>query len=307
MSDETAAGATQDAPLEDLMVAMDVVDTIRHRHLIVERELDAAGRRERLIERLREIYSAQGLDVSDAALEAGVDALEKERFAYQGTPGSFSASLAKIYVRRGRWLKPVVFLASLVAVVWLAWYVTVELPQDRRYAALPGELQTTHARIISQSRSEAANTRANELLAEGRRALEAESFAAAEAARGELDALRQELELAYEIRIVSRPDELSGIWRVPDVNPDARNYYLIVEAIDSRGNAVEREVRNEEDGRLYRVRTWGIRVDESTFEAVAADKRDDGIIEDYVLGSKAAGYLQPEYRVPTIGATITEW
>ena len=307
MSVEAAAGAAQDAPLEDLMVAMDVVDTIRHRHLIVERELDAAGRRERLIERLREIYTAQGIEVTDAALEAGVDALEKERFAYSGTPVSFSASLARIYVRRSRWLKPLVVLGSLIAVVWLAWYFTVQLPQDRRYAALPAELQSLHARIISQSRSDDANTRASELLAEGRRAIDGESFAAAQAARDELDSLREELELAYEIRIVSRPGESSGVWRIPEVNDDARNYYLIVEAIDGRGNALEREVRNEEDGRLYRVRKWGVRVDVATFEAVAADKRDDGIIDNFVLGTKNAGYLQPEYRLPTTGATITKW
>ena len=307
MSAEAAAGRAQDAPLEDLMVAMDVVDTIRHRHLIVERELDAAGRRKRLIERLREIYTAQGIEVTDAALEAGVNALEKERFAYSGTPESFSASLARIYVRRGRWLKPLVVLASLIAVVWLAWYFTVQLPQDRLYAELPAELQSIHARIISQSRSDDANTRASELLAEGRRAIDAESFAAAEAAREELDRLREELELAYEIRIVSRPGESSGVWRIPEVNEDARNYYLIVEAIDGRGNALVRDVRNEEDGRLYRVRKWGVRVDVATFEAVAADKRDDGIIDNFVLGSKNAGYLQPEYRLPTTGATITEW
>ena len=73
----TAAARKQ--PLDEVMLAMDVVDTIRHRQLIVERELDAAGRRERLIERLREIYTAQGIEVTDAALAAGVDALEQQQ------------------------------------------------------------------------------------------------------------------------------------------------------------------------------------------------------------------------------------
>ena len=91
MSRDVTAGA-HEAPLEDLMVAMDVVDTIRHRQLIVERELNADGRRERLIERLREIYTQQGIEVTDAALEAGVDALEQARFAYTPTPGGFSLS-----------------------------------------------------------------------------------------------------------------------------------------------------------------------------------------------------------------------
>jgi hypothetical protein len=77
--------------------------------------------------------------------------------------------------------------------------------------------------------------------------------------------------------------------------------------VDARGNIVPRQVRNEEGGRLQQVTKWGIRVDEETFESVAADKRDDGIIQDYVVGRKEAGRIEPEYRIPTSGGTITEW
>lgn len=289
------------------MVAMDVVDTIRHRRLIVERELDAEGRRQRLIERLREIYTAQGIEVSDAALEAGVDALEQERFAYTPTAGGFSTSLARFYVRRDRWLKPLLAVVALAAVIALAWHFAVEVPQTRYEAALPGRIEATHGRIVAGSQSADATARADELLADGRRAIRSEDFDVAEAVHDDLEALLRELELAYEVRIVSRPNELSGVWRVPDLNPDARNYYLIVEAVDSAGKVLRRRVRNEEDGRYYDVNKWGVRVDEATFEAVAADKRDDGIIDDYILGAKAAGTLEPEYRVPTTGATLTAW
>ena len=91
---------------------------------------------------------------------------------------------------------------------------------------------------------------------------------------GELEDLRQELLLAYEIRIVSRPGEYSGIWRVPDVNPDARNYYLIVEAVDADGRVIRRKVRNEEDGRIYEVRKWGVRVDEAKRVRLSVPTRD---------------------------------
>ena len=37
-------------PLEDLMVAMDVVDTLRHRDIMLDRELDSSQRKEKLIE-----------------------------------------------------------------------------------------------------------------------------------------------------------------------------------------------------------------------------------------------------------------
>ena len=306
MAQDLTAGGEK-TPLEDLMVAMDVVDTIRHRRLIVERELDAAGRRDRLIERLREIYTAQGIEVTDAALEAGVDALEEERFAYAPSPRGASAFLARLYVRRDRWLKPLLVLTSIALLIGLGWYFTVQQPQSRFEAALPDRIETTYAEIIERSESEAATTRANELLAEGQRAVRAKEFNAAERVLSELETLLGELETAYEIRIVSRPNEMSGIWRVPDVNPDTRNYYLIVEAVTANGSILERRVRNEEDGRYYSVRKWGVRVDEETFEAVAADKRDDGIIQDFVLGAKTAGRLEADYLVPTSGATITQW
>ena len=289
------------------MVAMDVVDTIRHRQLIVERELDAAGRRERLIERLREIYTAQGIEVTDAALAAGVDALEQERFAYTPAAGGVSTAFARFYVRRGRWLRPLLVLLAIGLLVWLAWFFTVQQPRNRFEQELPQLIAATHARIVAVSESEAATGRANELLARAERDIRTEAFGEAEDVHDDLEALLRELELAYELRIVSRPNEYSGVWRVPDVNTDARNYYLIVEAVDAGGKVLRRSVRNEEDGRLYEVRKWGIRVDETTFDAVAADKRDDGIIEDYVLGAKVPGKLEPDYRVPTTGATITEW
>ena len=306
MKPELAAGG-HDTPLEDLMVAMDVVDTIRHRQLIVDRELDTQGRRERLIDRLRDIYTAQGIDLSDAALEAGVDALEKERFGYTPTSGGLSVALARFYVRRDRWFGPLSAVLGIALLAALIWYVAVQVPQNRFEAALPEDIEATHTRILAVSDSETATSRANDLVAQAERLIDDNTFDAAAQVHDELETLLSELELAYEIRIVSRPGEYSGVWRVPDVNPDARNYYLIVEAVDSSGRVLERRVQNEEDGRFYTVDKWGVRVDESTFEAVAADKRDDGIISDYVLGSKPAGRLEPEYRVPNVGATITQW
>lgn len=306
MSPELKA-AGHEAPLEELMVAMDVVDTIRHRQLIVDRELDAAGRRTRLLGRLREIYTAQGIEVSDAALEAGVDALEKERFAYTPARGGLSTAFARLYVRRDRWLKPFLVMLGLALLAALIWYATVSLPQSRLETALPARLEAAHARVIEQSQSETATRRADELLDAGRREIREADYAAARGIHEELEALDRELALAYELRIVSRPGEYSGVWRIPDVNPGTRNYYLIVEAVDARGNVLPRQVRNEEDGQLRTVRQWGIRVEQATFDAVAADKQDDGIVQDYVVGRKAAGRLEPEYVVPTTGATITEW
>lgn len=115
----------EQAPLEELMIAMDVVDTLRHREMLIDRELNLSGRRERLLERLREIYRAQGIEVSETALEAGVDALEQERFAYTPTPAGFSTAMAKLYIRRGRWLNPLLALLAIALLVSLVWHFGV--------------------------------------------------------------------------------------------------------------------------------------------------------------------------------------
>ena len=296
-----------EAPLEDLMVAMDVVDTVRHRELLIDRELDASARRRRLLDRLREIYGAQGIEVTDAALQAGVDALEQERFRYAPTPESLSAKLARLYVRRDKWLKPIALVVLAGVLIWGAWFISVEVPQRRDLAALPASIETTYARIGDIARSETAGERAQTLVRRANAAIDDGDVSTARELQNELGALLAELESSYEIRIVSRPNELSGVWRVPALNPSARNYYLIVEAIAPSGDVRSVRIENEEDGRYRTVSKWGLRVSEETFEQVAADKRDDGIIQDDVVGSKEIGYLEPTFRVPTGGATITEW
>lgn len=295
------------APLEDLMVAMDVVDTVRHRDLIIDRELDSGGRRQRLLARLRQIYEAQGLEVSDAALTAGVDALEEDRFQYVPTAKSFSASLARIYVRRSGWLKPVLGILALGLLIWVVWFATVGLPEARRLEILPTKIASAHTRINAVSTSDEATQRASGLFGQARQAIAEKEIRDAENLLEQMRSLLSDLETSYEIRIVSRPNEISGVWRVPDVNPDARNFYLIVEAVTPAGNIIPVSVKNEEDGRVQGTSMWGLRVSESVYEAVVADKRDDGIIQDDIVGTKQVGELDPEYRVPTTGATITSW
>ena len=115
------------------------------------------------------------------------------------------------------------------------------------------------------------------------------------------------LQSEYELRVLSRANESSGVFRIPAVNPNARNYYLIVEAIDKSGERLRLPIENEENGKVERVRRWGLRVDETTFDAVKNDKIDDGIIQNNVIGRKVRGKLVPDYIVPTTGDTITEW
>ena len=95
MSDKSAA---EKQPLDEIMLAMDVVDTLRHREHIVVRELHNEERDEKLLKRLREIYASQGMEVPDHVLTEGVAALREESFSYQPPPESLSVTLARIYI-----------------------------------------------------------------------------------------------------------------------------------------------------------------------------------------------------------------
>src|SRR5262245_47643777 len=108
------------APLDELMLAMDVVDTLRHKELVLARELSAEDRDAKLLDQLREIYTSQGIEVTDEILQRGVDALREERFVYAPPPPSFSRTLAHAYVSRGRWGKPVGFVVAALAVAAVA-------------------------------------------------------------------------------------------------------------------------------------------------------------------------------------------
>jgi len=301
-------GKTADtAPLEDLMVAMDVVDTLRHRQQLVDRELDTEGRRERLIEKLREIYRGQGIEVSDQVLADGVRALEEDRFRYSPPEQTFATRVARIYVRRDKWIRPVLLLLVLLFGLWLSYYLIAVRPETSARQALPVELAQRYEEVIGVSDDEAVQVQARQYKSSGELALENGRYEETRSAIANLEHMLIKLRHAYSLQIIQRPGEQSGVWRIPDINTRARNYYLIVEAVDARGQVLSLPITSEETGKTRVVNQWGIRVDASVFERVAEDKRDDGIIQQRAIGQKLQGRLEPEYSIDTSGAAITDW
>lgn len=294
-------------PLDDVMLAMDVVDTLRHQQVLIDRELNAEDRDRKLVARLREIYASQGIDVPDHVLEEGVEALKQDRFTYTPGPDNFQSRLARLYIRRDKWGRPLLLGLGAVLVVVLAYTLLIRGPAQRELAALPGKLEQRHEQLLAQAKGETARERSEALYARASSALVGGDQEAAKALLDQMGALQKEIELEYELRIISRPGERSGVWRIPDANSSARNYYLIVEAVTPDGTVLQRDVVNEEDGKSYRVDKWGLRVDQSLFERIAADKQDDGIIQQSWFGVKRRGYLAPEYLLPTTGAALTSW
>jgi uncharacterized protein DUF6384 len=303
----TPVGSVASAPLDELMLAMDVVDTLRHRELMLDREVEADDRDQRLLVRLREIYSAQGIAVTDDVLAQGVAALREERFLYTAPTSSAGRSLAVLYVSRGRWGKWVGASVAIVAAAALAFQLLVRRPEERALTTLPTDLQSAYETVVSTTQDPKALDEAQKLLSSGEAAYAQRDLGGAGAVVGQLRGLQGRLEQQYELRIVSRPGERSGIERYSIENPSSRNYYLIVEAIGPSGVPLILPMRSEEDGTVHPVRRWGLRVDRATYDKVKADRLDDGIIEQNVVGEKRRGELDPHYTVATTGAAITKW
>ena len=303
-------------PLDEVLLAMDVVDTLRHRETTLLREMDEVGRRKELIARLKDIYHAQGIEVSDAVIEEGVQALKERRFAYTPPKPSLSVQLAKLYVSRDRWSKPV--LGGLVALglVGTVYQFGIAGPAAARAEAaqieltqtLPGQVAALEDEIGRLSMQDRATQVAATYVQDARSALRNEDANAAKLAIQSLEALRDELSTSYEIRVVYGPDEArSGVIRLNDNVPGNTLYYLIVEAIDPAGRPVQRLITNQENTQTRRAAKWGQEVSETDFNRVAADKRDDMIIQNAVIGTKAVGALDPEFSVDTTGGAILEW
>jgi hypothetical protein len=413
--------------LNEVMLAMDVVDTLRHQQSLVNRELGADDHDRALIAKVRKIYVDQGLEVSDEVIAAGVKALREERFTYTPPKKSFQLTLAHLYVHRGRWAKRGALLLGVLLAIYLGYQFAVVAPQKRsrqkaaqainlridqqqdqisvaterlsgisqsladaketgshtasvattgifdqaerdisaakekvqalekleittpidgdRLAesgdSITGRLEqrqelisdlTTHLdsaqkavaaldelkimpeklvdqrdRILSETRQKDAEREAQKLYNDAKAALESGNVAAAQNGYNLLQQLYDQLVQEYQVRIVSREGERSGVWRVPQNNPNARNYYVIVEAVTADGKRLELPVTSEEDGKTRTVKQWGLRVKESVFEQIRRDKMDDGIINNNVFGAKKRGYLQPQYLMPTTGGAITQW
>lgn len=306
--------AAAPATLDDLMLAMDVVDTLRHRERLVERELNEEVREEQLIERLRALYKSQGMDVPDSVIAEGVKALKDSRFVYTPPKPSFGRSLATLWVRRatyGKWLAG--GLAGLLLMLGLYHFGVVRPREQAAEAArieladtLPRALTAAHQAVTAETQVASARQQADAMLAEGRAALDRGNAEAARAAVSELDRLAALLRQEYVLRIAGRPQDQTGFFR-EHPKFGGRAYFVVVDAVDRAGNPVQLPIRNDETNQTDTVSRFAVRVPYETFESVRNDKARNGIVQNARMAEKRRGVLDPEFRMPALEGRITRW
>ncbi len=301
----SSAVTPDEPPLDDLMIAMDVVDTLRREQHAIDRELNSDEQEQRLIERLRQMYTSQGIEVSDQILTEGVEALRQDRFRYESAAAGFERKLAEFYIDRWHWLGRLGTLVAVCAVIGAGYWLFVAGPRARVRRDLPIEIARLEESITTETQETPTQAQAKRLADEGRQALSKDDSQLAKRKLGELRQLKGELDVEYELRIVAKG--ATGVWRVPRENPTARNYYIVVEAVTPDDKILKLPIVSEETGATQFVSKWGLRVEEVVARQVEADKKDDGIIQDRTFGVKRRGTTKPEYLIPTTGDAITEW
>ena len=305
----SAAPAVADEPrkLDDVMLAMDVVDTLRHRTRIVDMELNESAREEQLVARLKEIYGAQGIEVPERILKDGVKALAEQRFVYKPPADTFSVKLAKLYVSRKKWLPQTLGAIGVLAAIAVGFQLLVFGPMESEWRGMPTEI----SRVLAEGQALAIDPQVDAQLggiaAEGQRAVANGDRGVAKTQLTLLKDMTETLALQYDIRIVSRQGEDTGLFRQSEDNPGAINYYLVVEAVAPGGRVLSVPVDSIETDKIERVTIWGQRVSEATFDRVQAEKRSTGLVTNDILGSKLRGELAPRFDDPVPGGAITKW
>ncbi|MES0882730.1 DUF6384 family protein [Roseibium sp. SCP14] len=303
-----------DAPLNDLMMAMDVVDTLRHEEGQVARELKADERDAAMVKRLREVYAAQGIEMPDHILKAGVEDLKRDRFVYSPPSAGFQRTLAMVYISRSIWSKWLAGALAVLVIAVAAWYFLVSLPKQRAEEELLARLQSlpaTYTELVDRIGNLTENTdimaTAQSIADDGSLALKDSNNAAAFKAETDLRELAAGLQEVFEVKIISREGVPTGITRIPEANPDTENYYIVVEAIDPDGNILRRSIVSEENSTAEVVDKWGQRVSETIYNAVRRDKMEDGIVQKGTLGQKRRGELDIKWRSGVQDGAITKW
>lgn len=305
---------------------MDVAATLRKERSIVQQQLNLEQTKAKLRERLLEAARIAGDPVTEREVDAAIEQYYDRLHEFRQPKKSWRTLLAHLWVRRGPILAGLVALAALAATLW-GLLAAGLLPGEARDV----KVAARQAAAVDQAyrEFEAAIASIRQLSDDPEVAGEAKALASSaliaknEADQNKLDDLLTEasqlqatLESSYRLVIPSGSDEQSGFQRdwTDENGTRTSGFYLVVEARDLQGRAVEAPVRNRETDRVQRVSRWAEQVPEDVFNRLLADKTEDGVLDERLFGEKVRGRRELDVLIegpddkplPRMGQ-ITSW
>jgi len=162
------------------------------------------------------------------------------------------------------------------------------------YKMLPKKVEQLKNSIFAVAKEDKAKQQADSLYEEAQLCVKNVDVPKLSQAVSKLKDLDEVLNQEYTVSIVSKPNVKSGMDRyyTDEKGKRSSGYYLILEAKDASGKIIQRQIKNEEDGKVSTVQMWGERVPQSVYEKVKKDKMDNGRIDDGLVAKKAKGYIE---------------
>ena len=159
-----------------------------------------------------------------------------------------------------------------------------------QFSGLTERVQKTYADIKSIAKENTAIGEGEELYREATQLIQTANVSRLSETVQKLEGLDEVLNQEYKILIVDKPGWKTGDDRYYNNDRGKPSYYVLVEAIDSSGRIVPRNIRNCENGETQRVTMWGEGVSSDTWERVKADKMDNHHVDNNKIGHKERGY-----------------
>ena len=306
--------------LAEMMRIMDVATEMRTQRETVEKEFAVDETRRILREKLLQTTAITGERVTEAEVDAAIESYFSTLYTYREPKGTLSVVLAQFYVKRGH-----LAIVSLLALTLLGtgWWsmkfansrFSSTARTNRKVAHLETAIQSNLARVQAVAREPALNedlARWQEEAQVAGKQLDLPALGSIEQRLGELATRLNEV---YQVRILADTDQQSGFVRnFEDAAGKRPAYYLIVSAINERGEAVRRTIESSETRKKVTVDRWAEQVPKEVFDRIKEDKKADGILNETSFSLKRRGFRDEEILLQgadekpiTRLGQITEW
>jgi len=302
--------------LSEMMRIMDVATEIRTQRETIEKEFAVDETKRLLREKLLKTTAITGERVTEAEVDAAIEAYFSTLYTYHEPKGSLAVLLARIYVRRDHLAMMALLAVTLVLAGWWTMHIATTkfsstARANRKAIRLEKEVRDELAQIRALAREQSITEDLDQLESEAKVArenLDNENLASIES---RLSELATRLNDVYEVRILADPQQKSGFPRYFEGRPA---YYLIVYARNERGQPGRRSIESSETRKTSFIDSWAEQVPKEVYDRIAADKKADGILNETLFSVKKRGFRDEEIRIEgadgkplTRLGQITEW